>query len=150
MAQESLTQPPLKGYFFEDMQIGMEATYTRKVQESDITTFAQISGDVNPVHVNEEYAAKSLFKGRIAHGILTASYISTVFGTKLPGPGCIYVSQTLKFRAPVRINDEVTAKVVVTGLAPEKKRVIFSCACIVNDKAVLEGEAVLMVPSREA
>jgi 3-hydroxybutyryl-CoA dehydratase len=149
MAQDS-TQSPLTGHFFEDIQIGMEASYTRTVQEADILAFAQVSGDVNPVHLDEAYAAASPFKGRIAHGILTASYISTVFGTKLPGPGCVYVSQTLKFRAPVRIGDEVTAKVVVTGLAPEKKRVIFSCSCSVKDKVVLEGEAALMVPSRAA
>lgn len=149
MAQAS-QQPPLKGHFFEDIQIGMEATYTRTVQEADIQAFAQVSGDVNPVHLDEAYAAASPFKGRIAHGILTASYLSTVFGTRLPGPGCIYVTQTLKFKAPVRIGDEVTAKVVVTGLVPEKKRVIFSCSCSVKDTVVLEGEAALMVPSRTA
>jgi 3-hydroxybutyryl-CoA dehydratase len=148
--QESSTQTPPKGYFFEDIQIGMEASCTRTVEEADIAAFARISGDVNPVHLDEAYAAASPFKGRIAHGILTASYISAVFGAKLPGPGCVYVSQTLKFRAPVRIGDEVTAKVVVTGLVPEKKRVIFSCSCSVKDTVVLEGEAALMVPSRAA
>jgi 3-hydroxybutyryl-CoA dehydratase len=145
---ETPSQSPLKGYFFEDIQIGMEATYTRLVEESDVMAFARISGDMNPVHLDEAYAAATPFKGRIAHGLLTASYISTVFGTKLPGPGCIYVSQSLKFRAPVRPGDEVTARVLVTGLAPEKKRVMFSCSCKVKDTVVLEGEAALMVPSR--
>lgn len=150
MAHAVPEQSPLKGYCFEDIQMGMEASYSRRIDEEDVAAFAKLSGDVNPVHLDEAYAASTPFKGRIAHGILTASYISTVFGTKLPGPGCVYVTQTLKFRAPVRIGDEVIAKVVVTGLAPEKKRVTFACSCTVKDKVVLEGEATLMVPSRES
>lgn len=138
------------GLFFEDLQLGMEANYARVVTESDIQQFAAVSGDDNPVHLDEIYAAQTLFKGRIAHGILSASYISAVIGTKLPGPGCIYISQTLNFRAPVRIGDEVTSSVRITDLLHEKKRVILACDCSVNGKTVLEGQAVILVPSRTA
>ncbi|MEZ5923985.1 MAG: MaoC family dehydratase [Hyphomicrobiaceae bacterium] len=139
-----------KGHYFEDLEVGQEASYRRTVTEADIQGFAEVSGDTNPVHLDEEYAASTPFKGRIAHGMLTASLISTVFGTKLPGPGAIYVSQTLNFRAPVRIGDEVIAKVTLSELIPEKRRAIFACDCSVNGKTVLAGEAVLMVPARPA
>ncbi len=138
------------GYHFEDLQIGMEASLSRVVTDADIMQFAEISGDDNPVHVDEVYAAGTMFKGRIAHGILTASYISAVIGTKLPGPGCIYVSQTLNFKAPVRIGDQVEASVRVAELLPERKRVILACQCAVKGKTVLEGQAVIIVPSRQA
>ena len=95
------------GYYFEDLTPGMSTSYTRTVTEKDITQFAEVSGDTNPVHLDEEFAATTRFKKRIAHGMLSGSYISTVVGTKLPGPGCLYVSQTLKFRAPVYIGDKV-------------------------------------------
>ncbi len=138
----------ITGRFFEDLSIGMEASFAHTVTADEVADFARISGDVNPVHLDEAYAATTPFKQRITHGILTASYISAVLGTKLPGPGCIYVSQTLIFRAPVHIGDKVTATVRITDLIPEKRRAIFHCACKVGDKGVLEGEAVLMVPSR--
>ncbi len=136
------------GHFFEDLSIGMEASLARTVAAKDIEDFARVSGDYNPVHLDEAHAAGTPFKQRIAHGILTASYISAVLGTRLPGPGCIYVSQTLSFRAPVHIGDEVITTVQITDLIKEKRRAIFHCVCKVGDKAVLEGEAVLMVPSR--
>jgi 3-hydroxybutyryl-CoA dehydratase len=136
------------GHFFEDMSVGMEASIAHTVTADDIEAFARVSGDANPVHLDEAYAAATPFKHRIAHGILTASYISAVFGTKLPGPGCIYVSQTLNFKAPVYIGAEVIATVKITDLIPEKRRAIFYCVCKVGEKAVLEGEAVFMVPSR--
>ena len=136
------------GRFFEDLEVGMEATYERTVTEADIIAFAKVSGDTNPVHLDEEYAADTLFKGRIAHGMLTASYVSTVFGTRLPGPGAIYVSQTLNFRGPVRIGDEVITKVTLRELIEAKKRAVFTCECTVKGKTVLQGEAVLMVPGR--
>lgn len=136
------------GRVFEDLEVGMEATYSRIVTEADIVAFADVSGDNNPVHLDEDYAAGTMFKGRIAHGMLTASYISTIFGTRLPGPGSIYISQTLNFRAPVRIGDEVLTKVVLTELIPAKKRAVFACDCSVKGKSVLQGEAVLMVPSQ--
>ena len=138
------------GHFFEDLSIGMEARYAHTVTAKDIEDFARVSGDDNPVHLDEAYAATTPFKHCIAHGILTASYISAVLGTKLPGPGCVYVSQTLNFKGPVYVGAEVIATVVITDLIPDKKRAIFACVCKVGGKAVLEGEAVLMVPSRAA
>jgi 3-hydroxybutyryl-CoA dehydratase len=137
-----------KTYCFEDLELGMEATFQKKVTESDIQAFAQITGDKNPVHLDPVYAARTIFKERIAHGMLTASYISAVFGMEMPGPGAIYVSQTLNFRAPVKIGDVVTAKVRVVELFPAKRRARFDCVCLVAGKPVLEGEAVLMVPGR--
>ena len=140
-----------KTYFFEDLEVGMEASYQRLVTEQDIIKFAEATGDKNPVHLDAAYAAKTMFKERIAHGMLTASYISAVFGTEMPGPGVIYISQTLNFRAPVKIGQTVTAKVRVVELFPAKRRARFECVCSVDDgKVVLEGEAMLMVPARPA
>lgn len=137
------------GKYFEDLSVGMEAAYTRTVTEADIVAFAQVSGDINPVHLDEEFAGRTPFKKRIAHGMLTASYVSTVFGTLLPGPGAIFISQTLNFKAPVYIDDEVTATVRVAELISAKKRAMFACTVQVRGKTVLEGDAVIMVPSRE-
>jgi 3-hydroxybutyryl-CoA dehydratase len=133
---------------FEDLSVGMTASYGRTVTEADIVLFAGISGDTNPVHLNEEFAKETMFEGRIAHGMLSAGFISTVFGTKLPGPGAIYVSQTLRFKAPVRVGDTVVARVELTELVPQKKRATFKTTCSVGSTVVIEGEAVLMVPSR--
>lgn len=108
------------GHFFEELSIGMEASFVRRVKEEDLHGFAEITGDKNPIHLDDSYAAGTMFKGRIVHGALTASYISAVLGTLLPGPGAIYVSQSLNFRRPVRIGDEVTAKARVIDLLPEK------------------------------
>ncbi|MBI5162470.1 MAG: MaoC family dehydratase [Magnetospirillum sp.] len=138
----------MSGLFFEDLTVGQSDTFAKTVTEADIAAFAGVSGDFNPVHVNEEYAKETMFKGRIAHGMLSAAFISTVFGMKLPGPGCIYVSQLLKFKAPVRIGDTVVAKVEVTALVPEKKFATFKTTCTVAGKVVVDGEATLMVPSR--
>jgi 3-hydroxybutyryl-CoA dehydratase len=135
-------------YYFEDLKLGMEASMAKTVTEADIVAFAEISGDKNPVHIDAEYAAGTFFKERIAHGILTAGFISAVVGMKLPGPGAIYVSQTLNFKAPVTIGSEVTAKVRVVELIEGKRRARFECECVVGGKVVLEGEAVLMVPAR--
>jgi len=139
-----------KTYRFEDLELGMEASFQRLVTEADINGFAEVTGDRNPVHLDASFAAKTMFKERIAHGMLTASYISAVFGTQLPGPGVIYISQTLNFRAPVRIGQTVTAKVRIVELFPAKRRVRFECACTVEGKVVLEGEAMLMVPVPES
>ncbi len=136
------------GSYFEDLEEGATASFTKTVTEADIVKYAEISGDTNPVHLDADYAAGTMFKERIAHGMLTAGFISAVFGTRLPGPGSIYVNQSLKFRAPVKIGDEVTATVAVTGKLPEKKFVTFSTVCTVGGKSVLEGEATLMVPSK--
>ena len=137
-------------YHFEDLEQGMEASFAKTVSEADIFAFAEVTGDKNPVHLDAAYAAKTIFKEPIAHGMLTAGYISAVFGMELPGPGAIYVSQTLNFRGPVKVGDRVIAKVRVLELYPAKRRVRFESVCLVAGKPVLEGEAVLMIPSREA
>ncbi len=145
-----MTTGASKSYFLEDLSPGMEASYARTVTEADIQAFAEVSGDKNPVHLDAAYAAKTMFKERIAHGMLSAGYISTVFGMHMPGPGAIYVSQTLNFKAPVKIGDTVVAKVRVAEIIAEKKRIRFECVCTVNETPVVTGEAVLMVPLRPA
>lgn len=136
------------GYYLEDLSTGMTATYAKTVTDADVVLFAGITGDSNPVHLDQEFAKKTLFEGRIAHGMLTASFISTVLGTKLPGPGCIYVSQNLKFKAPVRIGDTVRARATITAIDQERGRVIVETVCRVGDTVVIEGEAELLVPRR--
>ncbi len=138
----------LGGYVFEDVHEGMSAVISKTVTEADITLFAGVSMDTNPLHLDEEYAATTRFGGRIAHGMLGASLISAIFGTKLPGPGAIYVSQNLRFTAPVRIGDTLVAEVTVTGLIPEKRRVEFETRVRVGASVVIDGEAVLKLPSR--
>lgn len=137
------------GYFIEDLSPGMTAVFAKTVSEADITMFAGISGDTNPVHLDESFAEKTMFSGRIAHGMLSASFISTVFGTRLPGPGCVYLRQDLRFKAPVKVGDTVEARVTVKEIQAEKKRVVFDTICSVGGKVVLEGEATLMVHRRE-
>jgi 3-hydroxybutyryl-CoA dehydratase len=136
------------GFFLEDLAVGQTASYAKTVTEADIVLFAGVSGDTNPVHLDQEFAAQTMFKGRIAHGMLSAGFISTVLGTKLPGPGAIYLSQSLKFKAPVRPGDTVRARATITAIAPEKRRVTLATTCHVGDTVVIEGEAVVMVPSR--
>jgi 3-hydroxybutyryl-CoA dehydratase len=120
------------------------------VTEADIVMFAGVSGDTNPVHTNQPFAEQTMFKGRIAHGMLSAAFISTALGTRLPGPGCVYLSQTLNFKAPVKVGDTVVARVTVREIDPVKRRVLLDTLCLVDDKVVLEGEARLMVSSRDA
>ncbi|ODS00798.1 acyl dehydratase [Methyloceanibacter methanicus] len=136
------------GYYLEDLSPGMEASVSKTVTNEDITGFAELSGDINPVHLNEEFAAGTIFKKRIAHGFLTGSLFSTVLGTKLPGPGCVYMSQTMKFKGPVFIGDELVATCTVTNVDLEKGRVSFDCVCEANGRPVLTGEALLMVSRR--
>lgn len=138
----------IHGYYFEDLSVGMTASYAKTVTETDIVLFAGISGDVNPVHLNQEFADATMFEGRIAHGMLTASFISTVLGTKLPGPGCIYLRQDLRFLAPVRPGDTVHAQITITDVNQEKKRVMAHTVCRVGDTPVVEGDATLFVPQR--
>jgi 3-hydroxybutyryl-CoA dehydratase len=138
----------LHGYFIEDLEVGMTDSYGKTVTEADVVMFAGISGDTNPVHLNQNFAEQTMFKGRIAHGMLAASFISTVLGTRLPGPGCIYLGQTLNFKAPVKIGDTVRARVTVTEVNREKKRVKVDTVCSVDGKTVLDGEARMMVNSR--
>jgi 3-hydroxybutyryl-CoA dehydratase len=140
----------LAGLCLEDLSVGQSARRTRIVTEADIQAFAAVTGDENPVHMDEAYAATTPFKGRIAHGMLSAGYISAVLGVDLPGPGAIYLSQSLRFRRPVRIGDAVEAVVTVAAIDPEKARVTFDTVCSVAGKPVVDGEAVVMVSRRGA
>jgi len=133
---------------FEDLAEGMSATFAKTVTDADIILFSGVTGDTNPVHVDEAWAKTTMFKGRIAHGMLSAGFISAVFGTKLPGPGSIYVSQNLKFKGPVRVGDTVVAKVECTGKVDGKNFVTFRTTCTVDGKVVVDGDATLMVPAR--
>ena len=137
-----------QGLHLEDIDVGMSATYAKTISDADIVLFAGISGDSNPVHVDDDYARETMFKGRIAHGMLTASFISAVLGTRLPGPGCIYLSQNLRFKAPVRIGDTVRAVVEVTEIDQDRARATVDTRCTGSDKTVNHAEAVLMVPRR--
>ena len=135
------------GHTLEALKPGMSAAIARTVSEADILQFAGVSGDMNPVHLDAEFGAASMFGGRIAHGMLSAAYISAVLGTKLPGPGSIYLSQTLKFKAPVKIGDTVVTRVTIREIKAEKRRVILDTVCTVAGKPVLEGEAEIMIPA---
>lgn len=137
----------LRTLFFEDLSLGMSETLMRTVMETTVTQFAAVSGDNNPIHLSDDYAANTRFGQRIAHGMFTASLISAVIGTRLPGPGAVYLSQTLRFLAPVRIGDVVAAVVEVAELVEKGRRVRLACQCLVDTKRVLEGEAWVMVPS---
>ncbi len=136
------------GYYLEDLTVGMTAIFAKTVTDADVVMFAGISGDTNPVHLDASFANQTSFGDRIAHGMLSASFVSTVFGTKLPGPGCIYLSQNLRFRAAVRAGDTVTARVTVREINQEKRRVVFDTICSVDDKVVIDGDAMLMVNRR--
>ncbi|AMN41901.1 MaoC family dehydratase [Rhodoplanes sp. Z2-YC6860] len=141
--------PPLRTLFFEDLSVGMTETLTKMVSATDVVGFAQLTGDRNPIHLSEHFAARTTFKKRIAHGLYTASLISAVLGTRLPGPGAIYISQTLNFRAPVKIGDTVVVTVTVADLMAEKSRARLSCVCTVESEIVLDGEALVKVPKNE-
>ncbi len=138
----------LNGFFIEDLKIGQSAIFAKTITEADIVLFSGVTGDMNPVHVNEDFAKDTLFKGRIAHGMLTASLISTVLGMKMPGPGCIYISQDLKFLAPVYAGDTVYAHAVIEEIILERKRIICHTFAKVGDKLVCDGTAKMMVRSR--
>jgi len=140
----------LGGYDIEDLLPGQTASFAKTVTEADILLFAAVSGDLNAVHLNEEFAATTKFGGRIAHGMLTAGFISAVLGNRLPGPGTIYLGQTLKFKAPVRPGETVTATVTVREVLTEKRRAILATVCTVAGKVVLEGEATVLATSRQA
>ena len=139
--------PPLRTLFFEDLSVGMAETLEKTVSSSDVVGFAQLTGDRNPIHLSEHFAARTMFGKRIAHGLYTASLISAVLGTRLPGPGAVYISQTLNFRAPVRIADTVEVEVTVAELIPERRRARLACRCCVAGEVVLDGEAWVKVPS---
>ena len=136
----------VEGYRFEDIRVGMSAAFGKTVTEADVLLFAGVSGDTNPVHINEEFARKTRFGHRIAHGMLSASLISTVLGTKLPGPGAIYMSQTLNFVAPVALGDTVEARVTVAEINTGKRRIVMKTECWVGETQVVAGEALIWVP----
>jgi len=143
--------PPseLHGYYFEDLEVGMDDSFGKTITEADVGLFAGVSGDINPSHIDEEFAKTTRMKTRVAHGMLTASLISAVLGTKLPGPGCLFVSHTSNFRAPVMIGDTVMARAAVTRLDTKRNLVEFETTCEVGGETVLDGSALLWVPSKE-
>src|SRR5438270_11837977 len=137
----------LRILYFEDLSVGMEERLSKTIAASYVVGFAQLTGDRNPIHLSEHFAAKTSFGRRIAHGLYTASLISAVLGTRLPGPGAVYISQTLNFRAPVKIGDTVEVTVTVAELIPERQRARLTCSCAVGGEVVLDGEALVKVPS---
>jgi len=140
---------PTQGHYYEDIHAGQKAVRSTLVTEHMLVAFAEVSGDKNPVHLDADYAAGTMFKERIAHGMLSAGFISAVVGMDLPGPGAIYIQQTLNFKAPVKIGDTVITTVQVVELMP-KRRVRFTTVCTVNGKSVVEGEAIMMAPAKPA
>ena len=138
----------LNGYDYEDLEVGMTATFAKTISEADIVLFAGASGDNNAVHINEEFAQTTPFKGRIAHGMLTASVISAAIAGRLPGAGTIYLGQNLRFKAPVRPGETVHATVTVKELMAQKRRVVLSTVCTVGGRVVIDGDAVVMPTSR--
>lgn len=136
----------INSYDINEIKIGASASYSQTITDADIKTFAGISGDNNPIHMDDNYASNSRYKKRIAHGLLSASFFSALFGTKIPGYGCVYVSQNLNFKRPVYLGDTVVAKITVISIDHEKKRVKFKTICLVRNKIVIEGVAEIFVP----
>lgn len=136
------------GYYLEDISVGMSEIYAKTITEADVAMYAAVSGDTNPLHLNDEFASHTRFKSRIVHGMLTTSLWSTLIGTRLPGPGCIYMSQEMKFIRPVRIGDTVTARVTVYEINEEKQRVLLNGECLVHGELVARGSGKVWVPRR--
>lgn len=139
---------PRNGFDVEDITVGMSAEVAKTITDADIVLFSGVSMDSNAVHMDEEYGRSTPFGGRIAHGMLSATLLSSVLGNRLPGPGTVYMSQSLRFRAPVRPGDTVHAKVTVKEVIAEKCRVVLDTVCTVGDKVVIDGEAMVMATSR--
>jgi 3-hydroxybutyryl-CoA dehydratase len=140
----------VQGLYFDELSVGQSAEMSRVVGEADIEGFAEVSGDSNPLHLDEAYAKTTTFGERIAHGMLSGAYISAVLGTKLPGPGAIYLSQSLRFRRPVRIGDLVVARATVKSLDAARGHVTLETVCEVGGKTVVDGEALVIAPRRTA
>ncbi len=139
----------MKGKTIQEIKLGDKASFHKTISETDVYLYAGISGDLNPAHINETQARDSFFKGRIVHGMLTASLISAVLGMQLPGPGTIYLSQDLKFLAPVRFGDTIAAEVEVSEIILEKNKVILTGTCTnQNGEVVLKGTSVVMPPKQ--
>ena len=143
----NISQKPQK-YYIEDIEVGQKVKFFKKFSQEDVEKFAKISGDNNPVHLDENFASKTIFQKRVVHGFLTASLISAAIGTKLPGSGSIYLNQSLKFLAPVFPEEEVVVELKIKDINLEKKRVIIDTTCMCNNKKVLVGEAEILVESR--
>ena len=139
----------LHGFFIEDLKIGQKDEIERKITEKDIDDFSKLTGDNNPVHTNPDFAKQTIFKKKVAHGFLSASLISTVIATKLPGPGSIYLNQTIKFLAPVFIDDVITVKIFVKFVDLEKKKVTLITECFKEKKKIITGEAIVLVNSKK-
>jgi 3-hydroxybutyryl-CoA dehydratase len=139
---------PFKTHYYEDLHVGQRETLMKTVMDDDVIAFADLSGDRNPVHLSDHFARKTRFGERIVHGLYTASLISTVIGMYLPGPGAVYLSQTLNFRGPVKIGDVLNVVVEVAELTDKGRRVRLHCECLVDGKVVLDGEAIVMAPTR--
>jgi 3-hydroxybutyryl-CoA dehydratase len=140
---------PVGTVCIEDIEIGMTRSVARTIGDAEIRLFAALSCDHNPVHLDEDYARATIFEGRIAHGMLTASLISAVIGEQLPGHGTVYLKQELKVLAPVRPGDRVEAEVAVRAIDHSRRRVTLDCRCRVGDRVVLTGEALVLAPSRK-
>ncbi|MDP7343768.1 MAG: MaoC family dehydratase [Alphaproteobacteria bacterium] len=138
----------LTSHCFEDLEVGMRGEYRRVISQADVELFARVSGDVNPLHLDEAFAGRTMFEGRIVHGMYSAAMISTVIGTRLPGPGCVYMSQNLRFLVPVRAGDEVVASAEVIELFAGKRRARLETLAQVGETVVVSGEALILVPTR--
>jgi len=147
-AEIESTFDAMHGYYFEDLALGMTAAYGKTLSDADVLMFTGVSGDTNPLHLNQEFASLTQFGEPIVHGMLTASLISTLIGTRLPGPGCIYMDQSLKFKVPVRVGDTIIAKVVITKLDSKRPYATLRTTCEVAGEVVVEGEARVKVPCR--
>lgn len=140
----------LHGYYIEDLKTGMSASVTKAFTGRDVDMYAQLSTDDNPLHMNEEFAARTRTGGRVVHGMITASLVSAIIGTRLPGPGSLWMRQDMRFLAPVRIGETVAAKAILDDIDPERQRVRLTTVCTVADRTVLDGHALVWVPSRSA
>ncbi len=143
-----MTNSEIGTIYLEDLETGMSRSITKVIDEHAINLFAEVSEDRNPLHLDEDAGANSIFKTRIAHGMLSAGLFSALIGERLPGHGSIYMSQNLRFTAPVRIGETVTATVTVTDIIPEKRRVALDCVAKVGDTVVITGDALVLAPSR--
>ncbi len=143
-----MTKKVEHGFYIEDLEVGMMREVSHTVSEQDVADFARISGDYNPLHMDEEYAKTTPFGGRIAHGALTASYISAILGNDLPGPGAVFTTLELKFRAPVRIGDTVLARATVDDVNVRRRRVTLDVRCMVGETVIAKGKAGVMVDAR--
>lgn len=138
----------VSGFCIDQIEIGMQASYSHTITDADVKAYAGLSGDNNPVHMSDEYAKNSRFKSRIAHGLFSAGFFSALFGTRLPGPGCVYISQSLAFKAPVYLQDTVEAVICVNAINVRKRTVNFRTYCTVRGNLVIDGEAEIYIPKK--